>query len=306
MINRGALHSAARRYCMERLDELIAMQGYRDPRSGDQAQLEAWERAIPLPGILHAIEMKVADEFTDVESVRAFLLDVCAYTQWPTGRDVRDLPGSQGENDTRLAERERFRAAVMALTEAAVQQTPRVPFRRVLRSEERRKILRRVARAWPSGEDNWHPLTAVLKTSDHHALQSVRVGTEDLPLEPMRRVLAGLASGRHIWQLNEGGPHGWTEDIRSYIGSGDARVSLVPLPMWTGFELDAALWWAPDLGSETLWTSSRFDWLLYAHHEGALYVAGAALVHRLKLVWPGWEARLWTGLDYDRPDLRSN
>ena len=252
---------------MARLDELIAIHGYREPRTMDQAQREAWEKAIPLPGILHAIEMKVGDEFTDVESLRAFLLEICAYSQWPTARDVRDLPESEAESDTRLAERERFRASVMEFTETAVQRMPRVPFRRVLSSEERRNILRRVVRAWPSSEETWHPLIAMLKTAHHLALQSAWVGTEDLPLEPMRRVLAQLAGGRHIWQLHEGGPHGWTEDVRAFAGPGDGRVSLVPLPMWTGFELNPGLWWAPHLGSETLWTSSRFDWLLYAHHE---------------------------------------
>jgi hypothetical protein len=57
--------------------------------------------------------------------------------------------------------------------------------------------------------------------------------------------------------------------------------------------------------SETLWTSAGFKWLLYAHHEAALYLAGGALIRQLPLVWPRWQARLWAGWDYKCPDEQS-
>lgn len=88
------------------------------------------------------------------------------------------------------------------------------------------------------------------------------------------------------------------DDVREYSRvEGKERIGRSFPP---GYELDPALWWTTR-GSETLWTSSRLDWLLYAHHEAALYVAGRELVSRVKEAWPDWNRRVWTSHIYSGP-----
>jgi hypothetical protein len=283
-----ALHSAARRYCMTRLDALADIHGSGRPPSMNPAQLDAWLGEIALRGILPSIEAALPDQFSSTERLRAHLLDVCAYARLPAG-DVRDDPDSEPAAQT--SERNRFRTHVAGLTEAEAERLERVPARRVLDATERREWLQRIAQAWPSAEERWHPHAAVLGSPGVAAIQIAWVGTDELPLVPMRRALADLAGAR-ISELHEGSPW-WSDDVRAYAGARAADPARIG-PLWLpGYELDPALWWTPTWSSESLWASSRLDWLLYAHHEGALYAAGAALVGRLVEIWPAWERRVW-------------
>ncbi|MDQ6674166.1 MAG: hypothetical protein M3069_26075 [Chloroflexota bacterium] len=290
----NALHSAARRYCMERLDALAAVHQYLAGERGPEQQ-SAWLAALALRGILPDVERISPRDVPSTTALRTLLVDRCSYAQWPAG-DARHQADEQWE--PAAAERARFRSYITSLTDDDAEHLPRVPSRRTLDAKQRRGLLRRVARAWPAGGEQWHPISAVLASSHVLALQSAWVGTEDLPLGPMRRVLAALAAGRRIWELHEGAPR-WTDDVREYTRlKGVERIGRAFPP---GFERDPALWWTPTVGTETLWASSRLDWLLYAHHEAALYVAGRELVARTKEAWPNWHRHVWTTHAYSGP-----
>jgi len=115
----------------------------------------------------------------------------------------------------------------------------------------------------------------------------------------MRRALAAVAGAR-IWELHEGAPW-WTDEVRAYSSAVPGSPERIG-PLWlAGYELDPALWWRPTMGPETLWASPSLDWLLYMHHEGVLYVAGAGLAPRVEEIWPNWERRIWTTYAYDYP-----
>jgi len=55
-------------------------------------------------------------------------------------------------------------------------------------------------------------------------------------------------------------------------------------------------------GLEGFWTSGRFDWILYASHEGSITVAGEWLLPAIKAAWPSWNRRVWTSPFYERPE----
>jgi hypothetical protein len=92
---------------------------------------------------------------------------------------------------------------VAQLSEEEAEHVSLVPARHVLEAAGRRTRLQRIARSWPSGEERWHPHAAVLESPGVVAVQRGWVGTDELPLAPMRRALAAVAGGR-IWELHEG------------------------------------------------------------------------------------------------------
>jgi hypothetical protein len=270
--------------------------------TGEQGpeQWAAWFAAFALRGILLDIERISPGDVASTTALRALLVGRCSYAQWLQGDGHH-----QGEKEREAAptERARFRDYINALTDDDAERVPRVPFRRTLDAKQRRSFLSRLARAWPAGSDRWHPLSAVLACRDVLVLQSAWMGTEKLPVGAMRRVLAAVAPApRHrIWELHEGAPW-WTDDVREYSAlQCEERIGR-SLP--AGFELDPALWWTPTRGTETLWASSRLDWLLYAHHEAARYVAGRELVFRTKEAWPSWSQHVWTTYAYPGPSHR--
>ena len=289
----NALHSAARRYCMERLDSLAAIHRYMTGERGPEQQ-SAWLAALALRGILPDIERISPRDVDSTTALRTLLVDRCSRARWPEGNTPQQ---ADDEWEPAKAERARFRSYIASLTDEEAEHLPRVPVRRTLDAKQRRSFLSRVARAWPAGGDRWHPMSAIVASGDVLALQSAWVGTEDLPLEPMRRVLAALGAGHRLWELHEGAPW-WTDDVREYSRvEGKERIGRSFPP---GFELDPALWWTTR-GTETVWTSSQLDRLLYAHHEAALYVAGRELVSRVKEAWPNWNRRVWTSHVYSGP-----
>ena len=46
-------------------------------------------------------------------------------------------------------------------------------------------------------------------------------------------------------------------------------------------------------GAETTWSSRSLGWLIYASHEDSLTFAGRWLVRAVKAAWPGWEEALY-------------
>jgi hypothetical protein len=282
-----ALHSAARRYCMERLDALAHAHGH-PPVAMNAEQLAAWMGRVAVLGILEAIERVQPAAFPTADALRRHLLESCSRAIWPEGR-VRDNP--ERESDAAIAERARFLAYVSHLSEQAARRLPTVPARRAITPEERHALLRRIASAWPADGGRWHPHAAALKAAEVLPLRSRWIGTEELPVEPVRRALATLA-GPSIWELHEGAPW-WIDDVGPCPWPQEGSVSGAR-PSWpAGYELNPMLWWITG-GSESLWTAPTLDWLLYAHHEGTLYVVGTSLVRAIKEAWPVWEQHIWT------------
>jgi hypothetical protein len=48
-------------------------------------------------------------------------------------------------------------------------------------------------------------------------------------------------------------------------------------------------------GHETVWTSGKVDWLIFASHEPVIVVGGGWLLKEIQAVWPNWKERISTG-----------
>lgn len=55
-------------------------------------------------------------------------------------------------------------------------------------------------------------------------------------------------------------------------------------------------------GLEGFWSSDRFDWILYASHEGSVTVGGEWLLPAVQAGWPSWERRVWNSPFYEKPE----
>jgi hypothetical protein len=218
----------------------------------------------------------VPADFADAAALRAFLREAAGATD--DRSESFGCPSSQ--LPTMVAERARLAAYVDTLSEAEAEALPRVPYRRVLAAAERSQVLLRIRKAWPTGEDRWHPHAVAARKPHVLSLRLGAVGTEQLPMEPLRRALARW--GGRLWQVHEGSgrerPAWWTDDARDP----------------EGFELDPALW-GTYFGTETLWAPRHAEWLLYAHHEDVLYAVGEWIVARVQEAWPAWESWLPDG-----------
>lgn len=260
------LHSAARRYCVDRSD--LWMERYQrlveagNGRRGRGYTTEAY-RTFPRYQVLGAIR-------TDLERL--------------TGRDVGSLDdarewfalaGLTAENDFTSYDRAEAKAAVQEEREAFaafIREVPvsvlsavdLLPFVRVLPLEEAERVWESVEQAWGVERRRyWYPL-AEAKRADleafhashfHHAITS----------EQLEAMLAERGVDR-VWELRESGLE---------------------------YEQDVSVFEPQYDGAEGVWTSSAYDWIVYASHEDSITVGGWML-DEVKQAWPEWMHHIWT------------
>jgi len=280
-----ALHDAARRYLLERQGGLA--EEHR-PTERPIAQMPPDEARKALAGwaafradqeLLLAIERTMPSEFASVDAVRAFIGRIAQVAPKP------NQPGDaeRVQLDAADEERRRFIAYVEGLSDTAAESLLPMPHRRVLTTNQRRSIFRRLRKQWPPRErplDFWHPYDA-LTTDEVLHLQTAWFDVT-VPMEDLRSRVSAH-TGDHLWQLNEGS-RGWDSDDAWQVD----------------YELSPLLFW-PGGGHETLWTWRGMDFLIYTDHNLGTYFLGAWVIRQVQDLWPDWQAHRWTGVVYDHP-----
>jgi len=263
-----ALHTAARRYCLERYaywrdrySEITRDGGGRQP-DGYHYTPEALS-TFPRYNVLNAIRVEVErmdpTEFTDLEKTRSLLVMAGAtaddeFTREPIGEiDARVM----------VEERASFSRHVAGLELSHLHAIEPLPYRRVLTVEEAKSTWSRLRARWEIGDGLWHPLTDC-KLPDVIAFDA-NAFDEAVALEQLRTTLTELGIQR-VWELREYGPE---------------------------YEEDVSLFTPRYNGAEGYWTSADLDWIIYASHEASVTVGGW-LVGQVKALWPSWDAHVWT------------
>ena len=265
-----ALHTAARRYCLdqhafwcERYSEIVRRHGDRR-RDGYHYTPEALA-TFPRYNVLNAIRVEIEridpSNLIDSEETRARLVLV--------GRtatdDVSRKPMGQIDQRAMAEEREAFTRYIGALSPSELMAVEPLPYRRVLTAEESKSIWSPVRGRWQIPEHYWYPL-ADCALSDVVAFKT-RAFEEAMPHERLRGVLAARGIGR-VWELREFGPE---------------------------YELDISLFKPVYDGAEGYWSSGDLDLIIYASHESSVTVAGR-LLQEITAIWPSWQAYVWTGV----------
>ena len=264
-----ALHTAARRYCLERYAywreryaEIDRMRGRLEP-DGYHYTPEALA-TFPRYNVLNAIRIEVERiepaDLPSVEDTRRLLVLAGESAQDDfTARRIGDI-----EQRAMAEERSDFCRYVVDLTVSDLSSVEDLPYRRVLTAQESKTIWSRLRSRWEISEGYWFPL-AECALPDVVAFK-----TNPFYKAAVHERLRGILASRgieHLWELREFGPE---------------------------YEEALALF-APYYGeAEGYWSSGGMDWIIYASHERSVTVGGS-LLDELKAMWPSWQAHVWTG-----------
>lgn len=260
-----ALHTAARRYCLDRhaywCNRYSAIKSKRGFRHGpySKAELATFPRYNVLNAIrveLERIDPESLGEIADARELIVLAGETAedSFTRGPVGAI---------EERAMAEEREAFAKYVDELTPADLEAIEPIPYRRVLSSEESKSIWSRLEARWQIPAGYWYPL-ADCALSD---VVAFKVGAFAVAVtqECLQDILSAHGIDR-IWELREYGPE-YVEDVSLFEPSYNF--------------------------AEGYWTSGDMDWIVYASHEGSITVAGWLLMS-IKEVWPSWQSSLWT------------
>lgn len=263
-----AVHTAARRYCLDRVafwsrqySEIV--RNGRDRQSNGYT-LEALS-TFPRYNVLNAIRVELEridpTELPDFETAKEYVILV--------GESANDVftvePNGEIQRVTMAEERASFCEYLRGITLADLSAIEPLPFRRVLTTSESEAFRARLRERWHLPADNWYPLVdcpltnvvAFEATAFHEGATSER----------LQHILAkrGVES---ILELREFGPE--------YI----QHVALFD-PYYNG--------------AEGFWSSEAVDWIVYASHESSVTVGGW-LLDEVQASWPSWRDHLWLGV----------
>ncbi len=252
MDDREALHTAARRYRVERESAIwraMEVAGQQQTRSAaGRTWRELDVRRDVIKGILRHIEGVVPGTFSSVEALRAFLAettspegDTCPWKEATSIRMSRDTLVAAGDESAN------FGRYIERLQPDTLHRVQPLPHHRLLRESEAERLWQRLARKWqiPS-KGYWWPL----------ALQEA----------PPPHVLAFNA-----WEFDE---HVSVSLLRDWLRDARARPVLRFDNDNPGGDYEMDLERFALNGRETYWTSPTMDWVIYRSHEDSLTIGG--------------------------------
>ncbi|MFI9009130.1 hypothetical protein ACIGNX_18075 [Actinosynnema sp. NPDC053489] len=260
------LHSMARRYLVERHDELTARyaelpNGGR-ARDGFRYRAEA-KRLYPRYQVVQA----VLEEVERLDPDRLPALDPLTDRLVEAAGSARSVftSGWVGRVEAEVAdeERRRFAAAVRAWRSGAGGPVGHMAYRRVLGPAESHEWRRRLASRWGVRNLSWHPMIAD-EVPDGVLVLREEAMWDGPGTDVVREALRGR--GRVVELREHGAEHLLDLDLLD--------------PVYTG--------------AEGMWTDDALDWLAFASHEGTV-AFGGVLADRLPRLWPDLDGWRWTG-----------
>ena len=261
------LHVAARRYLMERYDELAdryaALPDQGRSEDGFGYRPEAW-RIFPRYNVVAAILARVEwldpDRLPELPSLLDQLVEAAA-----TAQSLFTEPESNEVAAAVMAEERRlFSSTVRGWAARDDLQVRPLPYRRVLTSAESVTRQEQLHQRWGLVDRSWHPMIAGPTPPDVLVLTEASMWDEQA-VTHVRAALRTAGVGR-VTELREYG-----ED---YL----IDVDLVA-PRYTG--------------AEGVWSDDTLTWIAYASHEGTV-AFGGHLATTLTTTWPDLDQWRWT------------
>lgn len=263
-----ALHSAARRYCIEQYNRWTA-QYAKISRAGRDRASDGYNytpealSTFPRYNVLNAIRVELERidpiELTDLHATR----DLFIIAGKVADDDFTRKPIGQIDADAIASERESFCYFIRGLSDSDLQSVEPLSYRRVLSKSESESVWSRFRRRWEITDGYWFPL---VKSSlpDVAAFQE-RYFDEFCSSFDLADLLSSRGVSR-VWELRESGPE---------------------------YELDVVLFDPHYNGAEGYWSSDDLEWIVYASHERSITIGGWLLAE-IKDQWSEWNQRIWT------------
>lgn len=259
------LHRAARRYLMERYDELCRKYAKLPRQRGADGYSLRARRIFPRYHVVQAMLVEVErldpDHLPDLQHLAA-ALDRAA---WVAQSPFTDPAGDAVQADVMEHERGLFSSAVDNWMSMPDLKADPVDYRRVLTPEESSGWRTRLDERWGVQAMSWYPMLPapvppdVLVLTDA-AMQS-RVG-----IARVRKALQSMG-GRRVVELREYG---------------------------ADYLLDLDLFAPTYNGAQGVWSDDRLDWVAFASHEGTV-AFGGLIASALPTVWKNLNDWRWSG-----------
>jgi hypothetical protein len=304
-----ALHTAARRYCIDGIEATqarwhtihmsqaqgdyylqqldVARQCYEASAINDFARLmaspgdETDDRLLQV--ILNDLERLTPDDFRSSADARAFLRlagqRARVIRRWRNsmteGGTVQEGEPILDEAQQHLRDQTRadYLAFVSAVTvEQAVKAGP-LPFRQVMSESKRQRVRKNLAQRWQVDPSShyWYPLWGDPLPPDVLPVRQSAFYRE-VGAQRLQTLLLRRGIAR-IWQIHED----------TLVAEEDPE-----------YELDPRLCnFYPHL--ETYWAARHLDWLIYISHEDSITFAGAWLISAIQQIWPSWQDHIRHG-----------
>jgi hypothetical protein len=277
-----ALHTAARRYLIERAEEL-ARDVPVNPRDHSPEQRDRWARSGELLDFLERVERATPHPPGSAAAVRDWLLAAVREPLFVGKRTKRggveeSFPPSADRLRRRVEEAGRFSDYLLGLTGADLQAVAPLPYRRTLSEAETDRLHTQLGARWDLTPNHWYSSGP---GQDGRERLVLRLGFARRPplLDALRRAL---------------------------FRQGVTRLWSIPASaFWPGRELDLELFdLAPRFPCDDLfWTAGEMDWVIFGSHEPLITLAGDDLVQEFCRRVPSWPDGQCRGFeDYSRTD----
>jgi hypothetical protein len=261
-----ALQVAARRYLMDRYDELsrryAALPNQGRAADGYHYRREAW-RVFPRYNVVEAILVQVERLDPDRLPKLSDLVDALAQAA-DTAQSPLTQPAINKVAAAAMAEERRlFRSTLQGwVTRGAVRVEP-LGYRRVLTHVESTEREEQLRRRWGLVGRSWYPIVAYPIPPDVLVLAEASMW-EDEGIAAVHAVLRAMGGGR-VTELREDGVD-YIMDVEMFA------------PRYTG--------------DEGVWCDDTLAWIAFASHEGTV-AFGGQLAAALKATWAGLDQWRW-------------
>lgn len=265
------LHTAIRRYCMERYSYWTKKYGELASAGKDRSGYEYTKEALytfPRYNVLNAILVEVERhrpvDFTSLNEAKRVFKNVATNAQ----NLFTQPPNGTLEQQAMDEEREALDHFISKVSEDDLSFVKPLFYRRVLTAEEGATIRDRLQTDWGVSQGYWYPLTD-RKREDIEAFQD-NYFEKEVGIETLRTIFRthGIET---LWEMREDG---------------------------INYELELSVFEPYYNGNEGYWCDATFEWIIYASHESSVTIGGWLLAE-VKDVWSGWKQRVWTTPVFD-------
>ncbi|MBE1491488.1 hypothetical protein [Plantactinospora soyae] len=265
------LQVAARRYLMERYDELTrryAATPVQGPAEDGYRYRSEAGRIVPRYHVVAAILAQVERLDPDCLPEPSDLVDVLAEAGdtagSPSTRSASEAAEVAAEVEVVAEERRLFRSALQGWVTAGDLRVEPLPYRRRLTPAESTERQERLRRRWGLVDRSWHPMLADPTPPDVLVLADASMWDER-GLAEARAALRRLGGGR-VTELSEDGA-----DVLVDVETFAPRYA----------------------GAEGVWSDDTLSWIAYASHEGTV-AFGGHLAAALEVGWADVDRWRWS------------